>query len=126
MASNDWLAALQPGDKVIVRSSGPLSDEEVQEVTRLTATQIVIVRGNVTYRYRRDDGRRLGDSAYHYHCLTPYDPTAHEEIRLRQLRWRVWRACSAVRREQAERLTQAQCEAVLACLKAHGLYTKGG
>jgi hypothetical protein len=62
IVNNEWLQSLKAGDKVLVSSYG---GEEVVTITRVTATQLIIARGLAEYRYRKADGRRVGDDVWH-------------------------------------------------------------
>lgn len=71
-----WLAGLQKGDPVVVRSSHT-SDGfgRLDEIARITPKQFIDERGS---RYRREDGERIGDSGSYYSTWIE-EPTAARE-----------------------------------------------
>lgn len=78
----EWLARLQPGDLVIVRSVRAMGRTgAICKITKLTKTQIVIDRGNYTLRFRRDNGRECGGDCWSHQWLEEATPEACAVIR---------------------------------------------
>ena len=61
MTDYDWLNDLKPGDKAIRCSTGIGALDTVITVERVTPTQIIVGSD----KYRKANGRRLGDSGWH-------------------------------------------------------------
>lgn len=80
MANNDgaWLAGLTPGQRGAILSPGFDTRAKLVTVERLTATQIVLVGDD--RRFRRDDGRQVGD--HRVRLLPPDD----QQVRSAQVR----------------------------------------
>lgn len=73
----NWLEQLKTGDSVIVSGSYTGSLPLVKEVDRITNTQIVI--GST--KYRRDSGRQIGGSTWHWSWLQEATPEAVKKIK---------------------------------------------
>lgn len=71
-----WLDGLKVGDEVAIRSGR--DNVRIAKVTHLTPTQVVIN----CYRFRRDDGRKLGKSTgwYGRDEIVPIDAKVCERI----------------------------------------------
>lgn len=54
-----WLENIKVGDKVIVHSGGPLRNDCIDIVERLTKTQIILSK--TSSRFRREDGDVVGE-----------------------------------------------------------------
>lgn len=95
-----WLAGLEVGDLVIVRSSH-INDEfgRLDNIARITPKQFIVGRASC-YRHRREDGDRIGNSGS-YHSAWIEEPTTERltaiatdrrrsELRykIRQVRWK--------------------------------------
>lgn len=92
---HEWLNNLKPGDQVICRSTSIGSMDVVRTVSRVTATQIIVG----SERYRKVNGRRVGDSSgWHSSWLKEATPEQVERIahqkrhlelgrRLQDMRW---------------------------------------
>lgn len=76
MSDYDWLNDLKPGDKAIRCSNGIGSMDEVVTVDRVTAAQIIIG----SERYRKVNGRRMGDSSWYSYWLKEATPERVESI----------------------------------------------
>lgn len=72
----EWLSTLKPGDKVIRRGTGIGSMDEVVTVGRVTATQVIVG----SEKYRKVNGRRIGDSGWNSHWLKEATPKLLESI----------------------------------------------
>lgn len=81
------LADLQPGDKV-VRRSGMSGRAEVTEVKRITNTQIIIAGAGAgsEIRFRKDNGREIGGSAYYYSLIVV---ATEEQLKRIELEYRI-------------------------------------
>lgn len=81
MANNDgaWLAGLAPGQQGAILSPGWEAAVQLVTVERLTAAQIVLVGDG--RRFRRDDGRQVGD---HRVRLLPLDDRQVRSASIRQ------------------------------------------
>lgn len=77
MGYYDWLNDLKVGDAVVV--SVGHSGEAIRSIERTTATQF-IVDGE---RYRRNDGRQVGETGFHIPRLLRR-PTAEDRIACRR------------------------------------------
>jgi hypothetical protein len=116
---DDWLAALQSGDRVIVQRAP--YESLIRTVARCTATQIVLTHpSGHTTRYRRRDGREIGATLPDW--LQPYTEEDAAAIRLAAMRQTLAGALQKVSRTQIDQLTPQQCRAVLDVLEAYGLY----
>lgn len=124
MSETAWLQALQPGDKVIVRESGPGQRVSMTTVAKMTKTQCVLHWGKATLRFRLDTGRQIGTDHWHFKHLCPYTEDAATEIRLRQLLGKVYILCSKMSASDVDSLTAEQCMVLLEAFKAVGLLWK--
>jgi len=110
----EWLAALRPGDLVILRS---YATAEIASVTRTTPTQIII--GNIRpRRFHRKGGAEIGHTGT---WLNPYSAGEAAQIRLQQTQSVLYATLQKITRRQVEALTLEQCQAIHACLVAQGL-----
>ena len=73
---HEWLNNLKPGDQVICRSTGIGSMDVVRTVSRVTATQIIVG----SEKYRKVNGRRMGDSGWYSSWLKEATPEQVERI----------------------------------------------
>ena len=62
-----WLEQLKPGDAVIVDRGR--QGQDIEHVSRLTATQIILRVGQGESRYRKKDGKSLGASTWSINYL---------------------------------------------------------
>lgn len=91
------LEELVEGDKVVV--SAGCHNDWIDTVVRITATQIVLTKGE---RYNRKSGYRCGESSgYGRQYLHLYTPQAAEAIERRKLISHL----TSLRREQLEKLS---------------------
>lgn len=58
----EWLDNIEVGDRVIVSGGGAVYSEHLARVERLTKTQVIIKEGRT--RYRRDNGRGIGQNGW--------------------------------------------------------------
>ena len=70
---SEFTQKLNPGDFVIVGGGGGMHRDSVEQVDRLTKTQIILKSG---LRFRRDDGHQIGGSTW----STIYLMEATEEL----------------------------------------------
>lgn len=77
--SNEWLAAVKPGDEVAINAG--YSGYSMLIVDRVTSTQIICGKA----RYRRDTGRLVGGSGYRVHYLSEPTPAIRETIERNKL-----------------------------------------
>lgn len=59
--SRTWLANLQAGTEIAVEFRGRKSEYFLANVERVTATQIIVRSGGRAWRFRRNDGREVGN-----------------------------------------------------------------
>lgn len=76
MTEYDWLNDLKPGDKAIRCSTGIGVLDTVITVERVTPTQIIVGSD----KYRKANGRRLGESQWHSCWLRQATPERIEKI----------------------------------------------
>lgn len=122
MRDNGWLAALKPGDKVILHYG--YVTREVKTVERLTATQVLLKRNGIDWRFRKHDGWEVGTWGHNSAMIKPYDPAIVAEIRLEHLHRKVLNAMHDVHRSAVDALDADQCEEVLDMLASLSLYAK--
>lgn len=94
------LSELKEGDIVIHHSGGPYGRDTVEKVQRTTNTQI-IVRGN---RYKKSDGRMVGDSGFHVRSIHIPRDGEIEKIRQNetiQKAFRTMQECRSIEYEMA-------------------------
>lgn len=109
------LAAIQPGDRVIVDFGGWRGDHQIRTVERLTATQIVTTDNA---RFRRDSGRIVGGSGQ---VLFGDDATrAHAILHAQVARDRLTSALRDLR-ERAAKLDADAVDAITAAVRALGV-----
>jgi len=66
------LSKVQPGDLLLIGGSG--RSWSLGRVARITQTQVIIANGDHETRYRKDGGRRIGDSdSWNYSYAYLYD-----------------------------------------------------
>jgi hypothetical protein len=81
MHRNEWLKSLKEGDDVLVEGSR-MSNPAIRKIDRLTKTQFIIGKS----RYRRRDGRRIGDDEWTFVYIKQADDMARARIgRLRAI-----------------------------------------
>lgn len=85
--SRPWLAALEVGAEVVVYARGHRTSKYVRaKVERTTATQLVVRYGGGSKRFRRNDGREVGNiyGPFRLLELTPHiaDEVEKERINL--------------------------------------------
>lgn len=103
MTETDWLAQVKVGDTVVIDSGYGIRELTLGVVTSSTPTQIRI---NTT-KYRRADGRMMGDQGWRSYYLR--EPT---NDRLYKIRRRV-----AVERLQATRWADCSDDVIFAAVK---------
>ena len=118
MSKTEWLATLQPGDRVFV---GSRYSKEVKTVQRLTSTQILVPWGNSIVRFRKKDGWEVGADAYHALMMSPYTEEEAEALALQEQQTHLCNAMHNVRRAAVEQLNKAECERLLQILQDYGL-----
>ena len=75
-----WREQLKPGDAAMIVSFNPMNDRLVEcVVVRVTKTQILVCRADASVRayplrYRKSDGRLVGDHGYYCSYLYQLDP----------------------------------------------------
>lgn len=74
-----WLGALKVGDKVATRRRG---EHFIRTVTKVTPRQIVTNNGG---RYRRDNGRSIGETSFTAEWLYPVTDEISAEVEHRTL-----------------------------------------
>jgi hypothetical protein len=113
MESN-WLSELKAGDTVIVDSGASYIEGSVENVEKVTATQIVVGR----FRYRKTDGRQMGNTSRWKHPrLLPPNKDKVRNIRRKQL------ARGIVHNDLSE-LTLEQLETITAWVKEAKINSK--
>lgn len=85
--SENWTQSLKAGDEVVVTGRF-YGHDRLARVDRVTATQIVV--GNE--RFRRDSGRRVGDSGYAFAYIVEPVAQRREAIERRMLTDAITRA----------------------------------
>lgn len=113
-APANWLEQLKADDTVIV-SSHPY--EYTGVVVRTTASQIIVkVAGwNIETRFRRRDGRSVGDDSFHSKYLQYPKPERIAAIREKEERLRLTRAIT-YRIESGKPITTANLRAMVAAM----------
>ena len=106
--NTEWLAALKPGDAVIV-CRGYRGDRSLSKVVRLTATQVLV--GESGERYRKKDGRAVAGDSWSRSWLKESTPELIKEINLERKWWMVRAAWDKWRPED---LTEAELDQILA------------
>lgn len=104
------LTHIQDGDTVYVRIIYPMGQEYAKRTARVTKTQVVAG----SYRFRRDDGRRIGGNVYSPHVSLIVDsPEVQAGLALREARDRI---ADMTRREVLQSYTLAQLDAAIRAL----------
>lgn len=83
--SHAWIQSLKVGDEVIVRRNR--NDDSLRVVSRITATQIV-TGGTYEQRFKKSDGRLIGESRWDYVAIAPATDEAKAIVRERNDRIR--------------------------------------
>jgi hypothetical protein len=117
---SDWLAGLEEGDPVLVRTSH-IGDDfgRLGKIVRITPKQFVTERGS---RYRRTDGERIGLSGS-YHSTWIEEPTTERKVAIAmdrkrsELRSKISQVCW---RDQSLATLEAVAELVAKAGKAGG------
>jgi hypothetical protein len=79
--TREWLDSLKVGDEVVLKTSSAMrgsTTDALVEVTRLTATQVVLKGGA---RFRKRDGEDVGADTFTYRRIHPATPRAAALIR---------------------------------------------
>lgn len=77
-----FLATLKDGDQAILYGYGTSWRREIQQVVRVWITPTQVVANGV--RFRKADGRTLGETKYYHYQLLPY--TEAEALAIRRQR----------------------------------------
>jgi hypothetical protein len=77
MSTVEWLDSLNVGDQVVVERGYVYASLKLERVTHTTATQIHVG----PYKFRRADGRRMGEQAYDRVAISQPTPDRLRKIR---------------------------------------------
>lgn len=78
MTNGDWRKSLKPGDMVIVITR---MDPFIAKISRTTKTQVVIPFGAVEIKFRRSDGREVGNGLWNSKFIQEATPEEVSRIR---------------------------------------------
>lgn len=86
MNDNQWLQELKAGDSVVVSGAGWHDVQEIEKVERVTKTQIILAGDQ---RYRKDDGHKVGGSAWRRGWLSQATPELVAQVQADELNRRL-------------------------------------
>ncbi len=86
--NNEWLKNLKIGDRVLIESGSFSRSYQFKNIIKITPTQIIVGNDEYKERFRRMDGRRIGDSGYTRGCLVEQTPKLMSEIEIIKLQYK--------------------------------------
>lgn len=112
---SEWLSALKPGDEVSISRGYGYRSHEIARVDRMTATQFVVG----TERFRRDDGRLVGNGDRYYMVrLEQVTDRIREEIERKEL-------CGLIERGALKKLSLDDLRTVAGIIKRASVQPSG-
>ncbi len=86
--TNEWLISLKVGDRVLIESGSFSKNYLFKNVIKITPTQIIVGNDEYKERFRRQDGRRVGDSGYSRGYLVEQTPELIAELEIKKLQYK--------------------------------------